>query len=291
MSLDVTDLAVNRDVPGILWLYLRTMSNLIFWITPQNLRGHDPPVYVNQQYPAEINRRRNILRPILKLAKSLKMNASMSGDRLLINGVWYTSDNLDKIPISSTDLEAISTRYTEEYVIFHGRMSPFSNFRSCYFTIDGVKYSCVEQYFQKMKAIHVNDHISAAEIMITTDPGKMKSIGYRVKSPKSWDTEKLIYMETGLIEKFKQNPDLLEKLLGTGQRFIAEASVRDTFWGIGRGLTFDNVADPSTWTGKNELGKLLVQIRDKLANDEQWLLVDPMNDNIVNFGMWLVKNI
>lgn len=84
----------------------------------KNLRGHNPPVYVNQQFPNEIIKRRNILRPILKVAKSPKMKASMSGDGLLINSVWYTCNDLDLIPISSKDLEAISTVCMDEYFVF-----------------------------------------------------------------------------------------------------------------------------------------------------------------------------
>ena len=231
----------------------------------KNLRGLEQPVYVNGQYPAEVNKRRNILRPILKLAKSLKMNASMSGDRIMINGIWYTCDNINNIPISHSDLKRISTTTTEDHVFFHGRMSSLSNFKTCNVDIDGVKYCNIEQYFQRSKALYAKDHISASEIMLSTDPGKAKAIGDRVKSSIGWDKEQLRCMEKGLVAKFQQNPSMLQSLMGTGTKHIAEASVRDTFWGIGRGMRFANLDDTSTWTGNNELGKLLEKIRTRLA--------------------------
>jgi len=118
-----------------------------------------------------------------------------------------------------------------------------------------------------MKAIHANDQIRAAEIMMTSDPGKMKVLGDHVKIPDSWNEEKIVCMEKGLDEKLRQNPDVLNKLLETGHKNIAEASVNDIFWGIGKGVRSRNLEDVSTWTGRNELGKLLMKIRDRQGDD------------------------
>ena len=38
----------------------------------RHLKGHDPAIFINEQFPPEINSRRAILRPIWKLAKSRK---------------------------------------------------------------------------------------------------------------------------------------------------------------------------------------------------------------------------
>lgn len=36
----------------------------------------------------------------------------------------------------------------------------------------------------------------------------------------------------GLIEKFKQNDDLKQKLLDTGDAILAECAVQDEIWGL-----------------------------------------------------------
>lgn len=53
--------------------------------------------------------------------------------------------------------------------------------------------------------------------------------------------------------KFTQHPDLRSTLLGTGTALIVYDDPLDTFWGSG-----------PDHTGQNELGKLLVHIREIL---------------------------
>ena len=56
-------------------------------------------MYINEQYPREIEQRRRILRPALKAAKAKKLKASMVMDKLIIKGKTYTVDNLGDIPL------------------------------------------------------------------------------------------------------------------------------------------------------------------------------------------------
>ena len=71
-----------------------------------------------------------------------------------------------------------------------------------------------------------------------------------------WDKEawqcgrKETIMKKGLIFKFTQNPDLLERLLLTGDSLLIEASNKDPYWG---GMLPDS---------KNRLGLLLMELRD-----------------------------
>ena len=53
--------------------------------------------------------------------------------------------------------------------------------------------------------------------------------------------------------KFNQNPDLLERLLATGEAKIVENSPVDYYWGVG--------LDGS---GQNMLGVILMEVREKL---------------------------
>lgn len=71
-----------------------------------------------------------------------------------------------------------------------------------------------------------------------------------------WDEVKVDVMRDAVYAKFSQNPELKEKLLATGDLEIIENSLIDSFWGIG--------ADRQ---GKNILGKILMEIREKLTNE------------------------
>jgi hypothetical protein len=42
------------------------------------LKGRSKPLYINEQFPREIEQKRRILRPILKLGKELKRNVYLS---------------------------------------------------------------------------------------------------------------------------------------------------------------------------------------------------------------------
>jgi ribA/ribD-fused uncharacterized protein len=60
-------------------------------------------------------------------------------------------------------------------------------------------------------------------------------------------------MEKALIAKFRQHADLRSRLHWTGQATLIENAENDYCWGCG--------ADR---TGKNHLGRLLMQIRETL---------------------------
>jgi len=63
---------------------------------------------------------------------------------------------------------------------------------------------------------------------------------------------KLDVMRTGLLEKFRQHPELLDILLSTGDLPIHEDSRTDSEWGWAGGK------------GKDLLGKALVSVRREL---------------------------
>lgn len=74
-------------------------------------------------------------------------------------------------------------------------------------------------------------------------------------------------MYEGNILKFRQNPDLLQKLMDTGDKELVEASPTDRIWGIGMGeKKARETATHRTGWGLNLLGNVLVQVREALRN-------------------------
>jgi ribA/ribD-fused uncharacterized protein len=145
---------------------------------------------------------------------------------------------------------------------------PFSQWKLCWFNVDGVDYSCAEQYMMAQKAILFNDMVALDKIMGTMQPKKQKEYG---RSVKNFDTDKwnsvckdIVYK--GNHAKFTQNKELLKLLLDTAGTELVEASPYDTIWGIGLSATDSDANDKSKWLGTNWLGEILTKLRDDLIN-------------------------
>lgn len=228
----------------------------------KNLKGHKPPIFINEQFPAEIMRRQRILRPILKEARNKGLRATLSRDKLVVDGKAYTVDNIQNIPFRTFD---INTMKTNSHVLFSGALSPYSNFHSCKFVIDDDEYCSLEQYFQAQKAVHAKDFYHHAVIMSTTDPVSMLRAGKLISVDAKWTAIQTEIMQKGLVAKFSQNQSLLKEILSTGTLNFAEANEHDSHWGIGKSLRDPDIQNSSMWLGKNNLGKLLNNVRDILA--------------------------
>ena len=118
---------------------------------------------------------------------------------------------------------------------------------------DGKEYPTVEHYFQAMKTFNLQKR---ELIRLAESPGKAKRIGRLVQLREDWEDRKLDIMEKALIQKF-QIPELREKLLATGDEELVEGNFwNDTYWGVCK----EN--------GENHLGKLFMNIREKIRDGE-----------------------
>lgn len=143
-----------------------------------------------------------------------------------------------------------------------------SNWAKSWMVIDGVKYSCVEQWLMALKARSCGDEHVLGQIMKAVSPRKQKGLGRSLDKKqvdKFWrEQQKWAAQLRGVRAKFKQNEGLALKLLRTGQKHIAEASPSDVIFGIGLAPSDPLAQDPLNWKGKNILGKCLMQARDEI---------------------------
>ena len=70
---------------------------------------------------------------------------------------------------------------------------------------------------------------------------------------KDWEHVKDNVMREALMAKFTQHSDLKQQLLSTGSATIIEHTENDSYWG-----------DGGDGSGKNKLGVLLMEIRERL---------------------------
>jgi ribA/ribD-fused uncharacterized protein len=125
-------------------------------------------------------------------------------------------------------------------------------------------FFCSEQALMWHKAMVMGDPKTASLILQASEPRKCKQLGRMVANfdDKLWTERRHDVMVRILTAKFGQNPELMEELLSTGEREIAEASPSDRVWGIGL-----NVADAQRglpWRGTNVLGQALEETRATL---------------------------
>jgi len=135
---------------------------------------------------------------------------------------------------------------------FKGEFDFLSNFYPSHVALDKFRYDTVEHAFQAAKTIDPQERRS---VRYMDTPGKAKKAGRKVTLRPDWEEVKIQVMEDLVRQKFTRHPDLKEKLLATGDRPLYEGnSWRDYFWGV----------NAKTLEGQNNLGKILMKIRDEL---------------------------
>ena len=145
-----------------------------------------------------------------------------------------------------------------------------SNWYLADFVKEGVQYSSMEQYMMHQKALLFQDKGVAEQIMDTTNVGKIKALGRAVKKYDDviWNGMRQVIIYDGLLEKFRQDEELKQKLLATGDDILAECAVQDRIWGIGLSMKDEKRFDMSAWKGQNLLGFTLMRVRDVLKGKE-----------------------
>ncbi|WP_018750558.1 NADAR family protein [Paenibacillus sanguinis] len=144
--------------------------------------------------------------------------------------------------------------------------SCFSQWWMCSFEVDGIAYSCTEQYMMAEKARLFGDTEMLEAIMKSGHPKEMKAFGRAVRhfDQQVWAEQCYDIVKRGNLAKFSQNAALWDFMKTTKNRILVEASPRDRVWGIGMGKSNPDAENPLKWRGKNQLGFALTEVRDHL---------------------------
>jgi ribA/ribD-fused uncharacterized protein len=126
-----------------------------------------------------------------------------------------------------------------------------SNFSPHPVTWGGKVYPTSEHLYQAYK---FQDETLREKIRLADSPKDAAILGRSLKGMRAdWDEIKIGVMKTILEAKLYYNPQLKQELLNTGDAQLVEYSSKDYFWGCG-----------ANRTGRNELGKLWMEIRSEL---------------------------
>jgi hypothetical protein len=141
---------------------------------------------------------------------------------------------------------------------FDGENEFLSNFFFAKVVWEDIEFPTSEHAFQADKTLNMEERRAIAAL---STPGKAKRAGKRVKLRPDWDKIRVDRMLAIVEAKFKQNPELMERLIATGDAELIEGNTwNDTFWGVCRGK------------GRNILGKILMIVRDEEAQRRGFLL-------------------
>lgn len=156
----------------------------------------------------------------------------------------------------------------ENYYFFWGKESYLSQFFKRNIIIDGITFSCCEQYMMYKKALLFGDYEIAMQILSKSSPKDMKALGRKVRgfNEEVWKQHREQIVYEGNFAKFTQHQDLKALLLSNKDCIFVEASPYDTVWGIGLRASDPKAKHKSTWRGSNLLGYIITYIRDELAS-------------------------
>ena len=145
-----------------------------------------------------------------------------------------------------------------------------SNWYPSPFKIGDKQFSSAEQYMMYRKALCFKDEGTAKKIIGAEDVRLIKALGREVHDyvDSVWASQREEAVYEGLLAKFKENPELKERLLSTGDALLAECALNDRIWGIGLSMKDVDRLDPDKWRGLNLLGKTLMKVRNTLAQEE-----------------------
>ncbi len=128
----------------------------------------------------------------------------------------------------------------------------FSNFAHYEFELDGKRWMTSEHYFQAQKFFGTKYE---EKIRLLDNPMKVATMGRNHDLPlrDDWEQIKDEVMRKAVYAKFSQNNDIKDILLSTNDNTLIEKTSNDYYWGCG-----------TDGTGKNKLGVILMEVREKL---------------------------
>lgn len=234
------------------------------------LKADSLDYYVNEDLSIENKVHRATMKQLVKSAKEVDYEAKISGNKLIIEGETYESNDFDIIP-GCILRNCRQEKHFEEGIAYKGERSVYSNFFFKPFILDGKKYTSVEQHFQFTKAKYFGYHSIARKIMRTANPFDNKSLGRRVEKTLTqseideWNEQAYDHLYDANYAKFSQNRSLCLDLLGTQDRQLLEATTDPTY-GCGIELSSNKWEDGS-WNGENMAGRVVMDVRNQLREE------------------------
>ncbi len=143
-------------------------------------------------------------------------------------------------------------RQTIRFYSVGDEFGELSNFAPYPIMLRGKRWPTSEHFFQAQKFESEREREAVRK---ATSPMLAARLGRdrKRKLRRDWEAVKVAVMREALQAKFRQHADLGALLLATGDALLVEHTENDDYWG-----------DGGDGSGRNELGRLLMALRDEL---------------------------
>ena len=234
----------------------------------KNLSGKDrwSKVYLNDDYTQLQRSQNSDLSAIASLAKSKGFEAKVRASNLWVEGRRYSYHIIARMPHNDINIEKAKTIEVDngKGIGFQSRHSKFSNLAPCVVKLDDLGFASSEAAFQYLRARNCATKKQIEEILLVAQ-GEAKLRSYGINETEEWKQKKSDEMLHILVLKFTQNEDLKKALLDTGDKQLYKFT-RDKYWGVGLTLSQAHLLKDGKGPGQNNLGKLLMLVRQKLMD-------------------------
>lgn len=153
-----------------------------------------------------------------------------------------------------------------------GELGYLANYSNHGFYKNGIYYKTVEHYYQSEK---YDDPVIKQRIIDASTPKEASIIGRdknNIRKSNFKDIKKQVMLD-GILEKFRQNKDILYKLIETRDEKIEENTIDEYYWGIGKDRS-----------GENNIGKILVKVRTILKQEILDNIIKESGDEVYVLG-------
>lgn len=185
---------------------------------------------------------------------------------------------------NSNDTDQIRIYNRAESVVFLKTKELWGGFSNMaggnHLCVNGTRILTSEALYQACRFPHIPEIQKLIISERSPMAAKMKINPYREKTRPDWYRVRIQVMRWCLRVKLAQNWEHFgELLLSSQDKPIVEQSHNDTFWGT-------KVVDEKTLVGKNVLGRLLMELREKMRHEtaEDLIRVPPLP--ITNFMLF-----
>ena len=186
--------------------------------------------------------------------------------------IWYASRRVVQCDRCNGGHSSFDKGRCPLYIVPLDNVSVFtrgllSNFGKCTVNMGPLTFPSSEHAYQ-FRACEEHIRADLAELIYKAEtPKEAKAIAAEIKSPdvnSKWNLMKCDVMREVLVAKMNSSDEFRKQLLKTGDSILVEASSTDAYWGSGLSYSLTTTTHPDFFPGENQLGKLLMELRDIL---------------------------
>ena len=144
----------------------------------------DHGIYVDKEYPADVERKRKTLLPVFRAAKRFadyNKQSRLEDEKIVLKGRSFSVSTLNQLP-EKLNLFKVTTKENEHMVGFFGEINPLSNFYPSPFLYNGIQYVSSEQFIQSSKAKFFGDLESYNQILGCSTSLECKNLSHQIRN-------------------------------------------------------------------------------------------------------------